>query len=310
MHVAIVGGGGTIGSTVAFALRHGRSDPDITLLDTDGDAARGHGIDIQHSGTHGDDATGAVHGGPVSVDALADADCVVVTASAPRQRGGDQRGGRETYLPENVPVAESVAEALRGIDPVPVLVVTNPLDWMVQRLSDLVGWDRSWFLGYALSETARTAHGLAARRDVPPASVEVPTVGQHGEHVVPVFSRATIDGQSVTVTDDERDDLVDYVREIPYDIVQMRGAADSSRWVTGAGVARTVETILDAREDVLCLSTPLDGEYGESDVALAVPVEVSDAGVTTIREWSLSEWERERFAEGADAVRATLAAHR
>lgn len=307
MHVAIVGGGGTIGSTVAFALRHGRTDPDITLLDIDGDAARGHAIDLRHSGIHGADATGTVHGGPVSPDALADADCVVVTASAPRQQGGDRRGGRETYLPENVPVVQSVAETLSGIDPVPVLVVTNPLDWMVQRLSDLVGWDRSRFLGYALSETARAAHGLAARRDVPPASVDVPTVGQHGEYVVPVFSRATIDGQPVT--DDERDALVDYVREIPYDIVQMRGAADSSRWVTGTGVARTVETILDGRNDVLCLSTPLDGEYGESDVALAVPVEVADAGVTAIHEWSLSEWERERFAEGADAVRATLAAH-
>lgn len=90
----------------------------------------------------------------------------------------------------------------------------------------------------------------------------------------------------------------------------MRGAADSSRWMTGAGVARTVETILDARGDVLCLSTPLNGEYGESNVALAVPVEVSDAGVAAIKKRSLSEWERERFAEGADTVRAAFATHR
>jgi malate/lactate dehydrogenase len=83
MHVAIVGGAGTIGSTVAFALRHGRSDPDIT--DTDGDAAHGHGIDLRRSGTYGNDVMGAVRDGPVSSKALADADCIVVTASAPRQ---------------------------------------------------------------------------------------------------------------------------------------------------------------------------------------------------------------------------------
>lgn len=314
MDVLIVGGG-TVGSTVAYTLSVLNPSANVTLADIRSDVAKGHAIDLRHSTRHAahgvgrpdfdTEDLGTVRAGEPNSEAVAEADCVVITASAPRPEGGDERGGRLSFLDENLAIADEVAKRLRTTDPTPVVVVSNPVDHITYRLWSRTDWPRRYFLGYSLSETARIADEIARIADVSPREVYCPILGEHGEHVVPVFSRATVEGEPLDLSPQERDEIIEYVRDVPYDVLNLRGASDSSRWVTGRGVAATVARLRDgaAAESPVCFSTPLDGEYGFEDVSLSVPIRLGEAGVEEILEWSLPEDERARFERAYRAIR-------
>lgn len=314
MDVLVVGGGGTIGSTVAYTLSVRDPETTVTLVDSDADGAEGHAIDVRHSTRHvahglgrpdfGPEGPGTVRAAAASPSLVEAADCVVVTASAPRPEGGDARGGRLTFLERNLEIADEIAEWLGEASPTPVVVVSNPVDRITHRLYRRTGWPRRHFLGYSLSETARIADEIARRTDVPPREVYCPIVGEHGEHVVPLFSRATVGGDPVEFSEAEREAIVEYVRNVPYDVLELRGARDSSRWVTARGVATIVRRLDDGRAEApTCLSTPLDGEYGFEDVSLSVPVELDGDGVGEILEWDLADEERAAFEAAYRAVK-------
>ena len=314
MDVLIVGGGGTIGSTVAYTLSVQDPATNVTLVDSDADAAEGHALDVRHSTRHvahglgrpdfDPENPGTVRAADASASLAEAADCIVVTASAPRPEGGDARGGRLTFLERNLEIADEIAGWLGEADPTPVVVVSNPVDRITHRLYRRTGWPRRHFVGYSLSETARIADEIARRTDASPQEVYCPIVGEHGEHVVPLFSRATVGGDPVEFSEAEREAIVEYVRDVPYDVLKLRGARDSSRWVTARGVAAIVRRLGDGRADApVCLSTPLDGEYGFDGVSLSVPVELDDEGVGEIIEWDLADEERSAFEAAYRAVK-------
>jgi malate dehydrogenase len=311
MEVCIVGGAGTIGSVTAHTLGTLRPELDLTLVDVAEDAARGDATDIQHGNDHAshpvgagriDTPLGTVTAASPGPEAVASADAVVVAASGL----GTQEGGRMTAIEENRAVMNEVGDWFSACDPRPVVTVTNPMDRMNYHLYRRSGWDRSRFVGYALSETARVADELARVCETTPENVSCPVLGEHGEHIVPVFSRATANGDPVTLTADQRESITDYARQIPYDIIQWRGAETSSRWVTGRGVATLVSRILDGGvDDPVGLSTPLAGEFGYEDVSLGVPVTLDADGVEAVHEWDLNDEERAALDAAYEAVAET-----
>jgi len=313
MHVTVFGGAGSVGSTVAYTLATTVPDVEIRLVDVEADAAAGHGIDIENSMNHDTHAVGRaieadVRGGsgPVSTttpgpDAVRDTDCLIVVYNVSRTEEAVGRGGRASYYKQNRPVADELGEWMRDADPRPVVVVTNPVDRITLQLWDRSGWPRQSFLGYSLSETARSASEIGRMRDVDPHTVCCPMMGEHGEHVVPVFSKTTIADEPVDLTTEERQQVLNYVREVPYEVMRLRGPGESSRWVSGRGAAAVAHAIgRGGTEDPVCLSVPLDGEYGYEDVSMSVPVVLSASGWETIERWSLSEWEHTRLDAAYD----------
>lgn len=315
--VAVVGGGGTIGATVAYTLAISCPSLDVSLVDVDADRAAGHAKDIRHARCHAahpvgapslateagiESGAGTVRSAAPDPDTLAGAECLIVTASAPRPEGSAQRGGRAAFFERNRAVMDDVAGHLSGLDPRPTLVVTNPLDRTTRRLWESSGWPREAIMGYSLSETARLADWLADHAGVAPSAVSCPVLGEHGEHIVPAFSRATVGGDPISLSPDERQDALDFVRDAPYDVIRKRGEADSSRWVTGRGVTAVVERLVDGDPVTTCLSVPLAGEYGCDGVCLSVPVRLGGTGWREVLDWELSDWERERFERARKAV--------
>lgn len=336
MNVLVVGGGGTIGSTVAYTLATQFPAMDLTLADSQTEFTEGHAIDIHHSRCHvahsvgrkefddkrpGEVAVVDPESSP-STDPIDAADVIVVTASAPRDPDSFERGGRLSALEENLELAAELGEWLAEGEPTPTVVVANPSDRITHRYWEETGWPRRFFLGYSLSETARIADELARRVDaddldagtldddsVSPADVYCPILGEHGEHIVPVFSRATVAGEPIGLSVDEREEILDYVRSIPYEVIEMRDGEDSSRWVTSRGVSLIVSRLLEDGtdpNDPVCLSTPLQGEYGLEETCVSVPVVLDGDGVAEIVEWELSADERERLERAAAAVRESL----
>ncbi|MFH5800675.1 malate dehydrogenase [Haladaptatus sp. CMAA 1911] len=311
MEVAVIGGAGTIGATTAYTLTLLAPDADVTLVDVQDDAAEGHAIDIRTSlghGSHPAGARGPTGSGTVTAaapgsEAVADADCVVVAASIPRPDDSAKRGGRLSFLERNGELVDDIASWMGSVEPRPVVTVTNPLDPINHRMWRALGWDRRYCIGYALSETARLADQVARHADVRPSDVTCYTMGQHGEHLVPLFSRTTVEDEPITLSPDERERISEAVKDVPYDIMALRGSEETSRWVTARGVASLVASVLDGGPDEpVCCSVPLDGEYGYRDLSLSVPVRLSEDGVEEIIEWELSQAERTALDEAAEAV--------
>lgn len=313
MHVAIIGGASAIGSTAAFALTAREPSLDITLVDIADEAVWAHATDLRHASyfftdapVSTDDTDGGTIRGIGTNGVGVDPDLAIVAASVPRSEwdDGDQR--RERFS-DTVPVADDVAEQLERFGPLPVVVVTNPVERITYRLWDRLGWSRNRFVGFSLAESARIADAISQHQDVNPNTVHCPTMGEHGEHLVPIFSRATIDGKHVEIPVERRSEIIDYVREIGFDIADRRGMADSSRWVSGAGIAHLARTILGGgTARPRCLSTPLDGGYGFDDGCLSVPVTLNRHGVESIVEWKLEEKERERLHNAHDVIYADI----
>lgn len=335
MHVAIIGGASTIGATVAYTLASADPTIDVTLVDKAEDPAWAHAVDVAHSVFHSargpvDAATADSFGSvrTVGADELSslepEPDIAVFTAAAPKPENATGTDAREAELDRNRSVVDAVAAELRALDPLPVLMVTNPIDRLTYRLWRRLEWPRRHFLGYSLSETARTAYKIGELRDVPWASVACPVMGEHGDEIVPVFSRLRIDGEPTTLSEAERAAVYEYVREIPFEIASKRGPEETSRWVTSAGVVRLIRRMFgddtdgtagggsggqsanpDA-EPTVCLSTPVDGEYGLSAGCLSVPVRLTSDGVEEILEWELGSEERRRLERAHESICADL----
>lgn len=316
MHVTVIGGAGSVGTTVAYTLAVTVPGVELRLVDIDEEAASGHGTDIEHAMNHDTHAVGAaiasdVEGGrtPVTTtepgpDAIESTDCIVVVYNVSRTEDAVQRGGRESYVAENKRVADELGEWMSAIEPRPVVVVTNPVDRITHRLWRTSGWPRESFLGYSLSETARAAAEIGRIRDVESHNVYCPMMGEHGENVVPVFSRTTVEGAPVDFSPNQRQRILDYVREIPYEVMRQRGPDESSRWVSGRGIAAVTHALLTGRtEGSVCLSVPLNGEYGFENVCMSVPVVLSPDGWESIERWELSPWERSRLEDAAAHLR-------
>ncbi|WP_435185631.1 malate dehydrogenase [Halobellus sp. EA9] len=308
MHATIIGGAGAVGVTVAYTLATTVPDIEIHLVDITEEEVAGHATDIEHAMNHEAHAVGQaiasdvqsgsppVRTSPPAPDVVEDTDCIIVVYNVDRPEEAVGRGGREAYYQQNRPIADELGGWMQERSPCPVVVVTNPMDRITYRLWDVSEWPRESFVGYSLSETARAAAEIGRLRDVSPKQVYCPMMGEHGENVVPVFSKTTIDGQTVEFSQKERQQVLDYVREVPYEVMRQRGADKSSRWVSGRGTAALAHAILDGGTDEpVCASVPLDGEYGYADVCLSVPVTLSSSGWDEIISWDLTEWERDRL---------------
>ncbi|MDZ5811398.1 hypothetical protein U4E84_08570 [Halorubrum sp. AD140] len=204
MQVVIIGGAGTVGATTAYSLAVECPKLDLTLVDIATDVREGHKIDITHARTVGHlpqfgdrEAIGTVTGSSFGREALSTADVVIVAASVPRPSGGAKRGGRSLFLERNRKLVTDIADLLAAHKPVPVVVVTNPVDRITYLMWQKTGWSRRYFLGYSLSETARAADKISDLRGSSASSVYCPILGEHGEDLVPLFSRLRINNKPV-----------------------------------------------------------------------------------------------------------------
>lgn len=317
MNVLVIGAGGTIGSTVAYTISVLRPNVDITLVDLRENVTVGHAIDIRHSTRHVTHNIGRpdfknVNIGTITVsdpdpELVTEANCIVFAASAPRSVSDAQRGSRLMFLEDNYTIVDEIADWVRPAEPTPIVVISNPLDQITDRFWKQMKWPRSCFLGYSLSETARIADELARRFDTSPNRVYCPVLGEHGEYIVPAFSRATIDGEPLSLSQQDRQEIIEYACDAPYNVIELRGTEETSRWVSSRGVASLVVRVLEGGvEKPVCLSTPLEGEYSFEDICLSVPVTFSETGINEIIEWSLSESEWERFKAAEESVRDTI----
>jgi malate dehydrogenase len=239
-------------------------------------------------------------------EAIERSDIVVITAGLPRKPGMS----RMDLLEVNAKIVRQVAENVAKYAPnAVVIVVSNPLDEMTALTQHVTGFARQRVMGQAgMLDTARFTHFVAEKLQVPVASVRTLTLGSHGETMVPVPSRSTVDGKPLAELLDKAaiDEIVERTRNGGAEIVGLLKTG-SAYYAPSAAAARMARAVAEDSGVVLPVCAWVEGEYGISGVYLGVEAEIGAAGVRRVVETPLDETEAAALRTAAEAVRAKQA---
>jgi malate dehydrogenase len=299
-------GAGNVGATTAHWCAAAELG-DIVLLDipqTEG-MPQGKALDLMEaSPIFGFDAN--IQGSTDYAD-TAGSDVVVITAGIPRKPGMS----RDDLLATNAKIVSAVTAEVRETSPEAILiVVSNPLDAMVQRALQVSGFPSCRVVGQAgVLDTARFRTFLAIELGVSVEDVSALLMGGHGDTMVPMPSCTTVGGIPITrLLDQERlDQIVERTRKGGGEIVALLKKG-SAYYAPAAATAQMVEAIVRDKKRLLPCAAYCDTEYGVGGYYVGVPVILGTGGVEKIVEIELTEQEKADFQKSVEAVRALIAA--
>ena len=292
-------GAGNVGATTAQRI-HSLGYADVVLVDVVEDLPQGKALDMLESGpVLGSDA---VITGSNGYEETADSDLAIVTAGIARKPGMS----RDDLLRTNMKIIGAVTREVVKYSPNCILiVVTNPLDAMVQHAYQISGFPRNRVFGMAgILDTSRFRTFIAQELDVSVEDVQAYVLGSHGDDMVPVVRYTTVGGIPITdlLPQDTIDRLVQRTRQGGGEIVQLLKAG-SAYYAPSAAVTQMAEAVLLDKKRILPCSAFLDGEYGIKGLFVGVPVKLGAGGIEKILEIKLTEDEHAALNRSADNVR-------
>ena len=303
--ISIVGAG-NVGATTAHWCAAAELG-DIVLLDIPqvGDMPKGKALDLmQASPIMGFDSR--IVGTNDYAD-TAGSQVVVITAGIARKPGMS----RDDLLGTNAKIVGSVAEQIKSSSPdAIVIVVSNPLDAMVQRVLAVSGFPSQRVLGQAgVLDTARYRTFLAMELGVSVEDISALLMGGHGDTMVPMPSCTSVGGIPITrLLDAKRlDEIVARTRAGGAEIVGLLKTG-SAYYAPAAATTQMVEAIVRDKKRLIPCAAYCDKQYGVGGYYVGVPVILGAAGVERIIELELTAQERADFQKSIDAVKELVAA--
>ena len=300
MKVTIIGAG-NVGSTCADAIAYKRIASEVVLLDIRENFAEGKALDMMQTSSLLGFNTKIV-GSTNNYKKTAGSDVVVVTSGIPRKPGMT----REELIGVNAGIVKTVTENVLAHSPNAVIViVSNPMDTMTYLTFKESGLSKHRVIGMggALdSARFRTYLSLAVER--PSNDIHGMVIGGHGDTtMIPLTRLATYNGIPF-------ENLLDQstLDKVASDTMvggkTLTGMLGTSAWYApGAAVAYLVDSILHDQKRIIPCSVYLEGEYGQADICIGVPVVVGKNGWEKIIDLNLNDSEKELFKKSADAVR-------
>ncbi len=298
-------GAGNVGATCAHVLAQRNAASSIVLADVVEGMPQGKALDIRQAGPL-QDFDSAVTGSNDIAAAVKGADVVVMTAGLARKPGMD----RMDLLKKNCDIVSGAMKAVKaGAPDAVVLMVTNPLDVMTWVAKTVTGFPRQRVLGMAgVLDSARFRTFIAMELGVSVLDVAAMVLGGHGDTMVPLPRYSTVNGIPITELLDAAaiERLSDRTRKGGAEIVNLLKTG-SAYYAPGTSVAQMAEAVLSDRGHLVPACVALEGEYGERDVCLGVPVVLGKGGMRRIVELRLTDAEKAVLRKSSDAVRQGIA---
>ncbi len=286
MKVAIIGGGGRVGSCAAYALQGAGLVREIALVDANAALASGEALDLQH---------GAALAGDQSIYATdmkgaANSDIICITAGLRRK----PEESRLDLINRNVSLYKSVLDALKGAGlgkECIFLVVSNPVDVLTRLNIEYMDWPARQVIGLGtVLDTTRFRSLIAAAKNLPATQVNALILGEHGDTMTPIWSTATVAGVPLTklITPSQQAEILKKTQTAGAEVIRLKGGAG---YAVGLSIAEVIHSIALDRKRILPVSSRLTGQYGLKNICLSVPTVVGRSGVETALEPEL--WPRE-----------------
>ena len=303
--VAVIGGGGRVGSDAAYALQLGGVVTEIALVDANPDMADGEALDLRH----GASLTANIKFTSSSEYQIVNgSDAVVITAGL--RRKPDET--RLDLINRNVSLFKGILESLKGVTLAPnatILVVSNPVDILTHLAakSGIVAESHTLGLGTVL-DTTRFRSLLADKFNLSATDVKALVLGEHGDTMVPILSSATIQGVPLVsfpgVTLEAVKEVFEFTRKSGAEVIRLKGGAGRA---VGISIKEVVEAIALDSHKVLPVSAVQSGKLGIDDISISLPTVVGRAGAVEIIEPIVSEEERAGLLASAKSLKDVYA---
>ena len=291
--ISIVGSG-RVGSSIAFLCVSNALD-DVLLVNLNKEKAIGEALDIASAipanskfSIHGTDDYSELSGSKI----------VIITASV-----GVYTKDRTENMGSQVRMIKEIAQKIKQHCPSAIiLIVSNPLDVLTYFFQKESNLPRFSVIGIASSlDTSRFRYYLSETLSVPQSSISNALVlGEHGDSMVPIFSGVNVGGNPLFSMIDSRDSITENVRDY---WKTLRNFKSRSQFGIAKNTFDVVDAILHKKEISIPASVVLEGEYGESDVAMGVPVLINQNGVSEIQKIKLDDTELSLLKKSSEKIR-------
>ncbi|MCA9238614.1 MAG: malate dehydrogenase, partial [Planctomycetales bacterium] len=213
---------------------------------------------------------------------------------------------RDDLLATNAKIMTAVCTHVKKTSPdAVVIVVSNPLDAMVQQAQKVTGFPPQRVIGQAgVLDTARYRTFLAMELGVSVEDISALLMGGHGDTMVPLPSCTSVGGVPVTQLIDQKrlDEIVDRTAKGGAEIVGLLKTG-SAYYAPAAATAQMVEAVVRDKKRMIPCAAYCDKEYGVGGYYVGVPVILGTGGVEKIIELELSASEKAAFQKSVDAVK-------
>lgn len=300
MKVTVVGAG-AVGASCAeyIALKNFASE--VVLVDIKEGFAEGKAMDLmQTASLNGFDTR--IKGVTGDYSQTAGSDVAVITSGIPRKPGMT----REELIGTNANIVKSVVEQLVKYSPnVIVIIVSNPMDTMAYLVHKATKLPKNHIIGMGGAlDSARFRYRLAEALNAPISDVDGMVIAAHSDSgMLPLTRLATYRGVPVSeFLPEER--LAKVAEDTKVGGATLTKLLGTSAWYApGAAVSALVQAIACDQKKLFPCSVLLEGEYGQKDVSVGVPVIIGKDGVEKIVEIALNDAEKAKFSESTQAVR-------
>lgn len=301
MKVSVIGAG-NVGASCAEYIALNRIASEVVILDIKENFAEGKALDLMQTATLNGFNT-RISGSTNDYTKTANSDVVVITSGIPRKPGMT----REELIGINAGIVKTVTEnVLKNSPNAIIIVVSNPMDTMTYLALKSSKLPKQRVIGMGgILDSSRFKYYLSTALNVPASDVQGYVVGGHGDTtMIPLTRLATYNGTPVSKYMD-----AEKLKKVAADTMvggaTLTGMLGTSAWYApGASVAALVDSIVNDHKKLYTCCVALDGEYGQKDICLGVPVVIGKNGWEKIVDFNLNDEEKAAFTKSADAVRA------
>jgi malate dehydrogenase len=301
MKVTVVGAG-AVGATCADNIARKELAEELVLLDIKEGLAEGKALDMmQTAALLGFDTK--ITGSTNDYAKTANSDVVVITSGLPRKPGMT----REELIGTNAGIVRGVTDNILKHSPGAILIIiSNPMDTMTYLSLQSSGLPKNKIIGMGGAlDSARFRCYLSIALNCSPGDLNAVVVGGHGDTtMIPLIRYATWNSIPVTnfLTEDQQKKIVADTMVGGATLTKLIGT--SAWYAPGAAGAAMVETIVRDEKKLITCSVSLDGEYGQKDICMGVPVIIGKNGWEKILDFGLNKEEQSAFNKSAEAVRS------
>ncbi|MCB9196199.1 MAG: malate dehydrogenase [Flavobacteriales bacterium] len=304
MKVTVVGAG-AVGASCAEYIAMKNFASEVVLVDIKEGFAEGKAMDLmQCASLNGFDTK--ITGSTNDYSKTAGSEVAVITSGIPRKPGMT----REELIGINAGIVKTVSENLLKHSPnVIIIVVSNPMDTMTYLVNKTTGMPKNRIIGMGGAlDSARFVYRLSEAMGCPASDVQGMVIAAHSDTgMLPLTAKATRNGVSVSsfMSAERLEQVSEDTKVGGATLTKLLGT--SAWYAPGAAVSTIVQAIACDQKKMIPCSVVLDGEYGQSDICLGVPVIIGKNGVEEIVKIELNAAEAAKFAESAEAVRSVNA---
>ncbi len=305
MKVTVVGAG-AVGATCADNIARKELCGELVMLDIKEGITEGKAMDFMQSATLlGSDTK--IIGSTNDYSKTAGSNVVVITSGIPRKPGMT----REELIGINAGIVKDVTSKILEQSPdAIIIVISNPMDTMTYLALKSSGLPKHRIIGMGgILDSARFKYFLSTAMKCSAQDLQAVVIGGHGDTtMIPLTRLATYNGTPVSNLLDA-ETLNKVAADTMVGGATLTKLLGTSAWYApGAAGATLVESIVRDEKRLIPCCVMLDGEYGQKDICIGVPVVVGKNGWEKIIDFKLNDEELAKFNKSADAVRNMNAA--